>query len=81
MKFTYSLMVIDEDGEVVVDHELEVEQAVKILADALVAAKSLPKTLTIHDKEDEPVAGKKPRKCGACGEKGHTSRTCPGIRK
>jgi hypothetical protein len=82
MTFSYSLVVVDEDANVVIAQELTPDAAVKILADVLAArAAQSPKPLTIRDRQKEleatePVS-RKHRVCSICGKPGHDVRKCP----
>jgi hypothetical protein len=81
MTYTYSLIIVDDDGNIVIDHPLTPDAAVKIIADAL-ANKIEPKTESEPEPEPVPVArssnapAKKKNKCGLCGKRGHTARRC-----
>jgi Zinc knuckle len=75
MSYTYTLTVFDEDGNIVVDHDLTPDEAVVILAKAVknkTVAPIQPPVLTIANRN--PTKGM--ITCKKCGQKGHFAKTC-----
>lgn len=92
MKLTYSLTVLDNDGNMVVDHELTADEAMLILAphigkpapaDAVEeTAPTLEKRAYKKGTPKAPAPSKAPLKvkgqkvCKNCGVPGHIAKTC-----
>jgi hypothetical protein len=87
MSYSYTLMVLDDDGNPVVEHYLSPDEAVMILADALTRQRStgapefpdekLFPTRKNKEKAEAHPAGKRRPKCSICGKPGHNVMTCP----
>jgi hypothetical protein len=79
MTYSYTLLVTDDDGNSVVDHELTPDQAVTILVRALAEAqfeREAPET--VKPVNEKPKKKRKQRTCSVCGKPGHIAKTCPG---
>lgn len=89
MGYKYTINIHDEDGEMLVEHELTSDQAILIVARALADSKRQQMTdAPAEDRPTPPKTAKKEkgavaapstnsRKCGKCGVVGHIARKCP----
>lgn len=88
MAHTCTIIVVDEDGGLLVERILPAEEAVAVLAIALRAANPL----SAEAEDDEPEENKDNvvpqnrsrrgrNKCSLCGKMGHTKRKCPNLNR
>jgi hypothetical protein len=73
---TYSLSIVDSEGEIIMDRDISPDEVIDILRNA--------EPVTNVNAPEKPVAGKKvggiekkQYSCKNCGQPGHTSKTCP----